>query len=118
MQRMKPELMSDDEIWKLFQKSERIPEEEFDALYNLVAAYLNSKGGFSGDGLKEGFSGSRWVDPVATLTIVSSVPITQSLAEGLVVELRKLEGLHAVIFDGIDGASCVTSDGRFLREKR
>lgn len=115
---MEPEFMAEEEIQSLFLKSERIPEEEFDELYDIVIAYLKTKGSFSDSGLEDAdFSGSRWIDPMSTLTLVSNVPITLPLAEGLRDELQKLPRPHAVVFDGIDGTSCVTSDGRFIREK-
>ncbi|MFO1483180.1 MAG: hypothetical protein U1F71_07405 [Verrucomicrobiaceae bacterium] len=119
MHHMEPKLMSNDEIWSMVEKAERIPEDEFDAFYDLVVAYLKTKGSFSEGGLDDNsFSSSRWVDPLPTLTVVSNVPITLSLAEGLHDEMQKLKRPHAVIFDGIDGTSCVTSDGRFLRDKQ
>ncbi len=115
MTHMKPELMTDDEIWEFFEKSRRIPEDEFDELYDLVTNYLKTQGSFSEGGSDDDFLSSRWVDPVSTLTVVSNVPITSTIAEGLLRELKKFDEPHAVVFDGIDGASCVTSDGRFLK---
>lgn len=116
---MKLEIKTDDEIWNVFEKSERIPEEEFDALYDVVASFLRTQGSFSESGLEEAdFSGNRWIDPKATLSLVSNIPISQSLAEGLRDVLQKLPRPHAVAFDGIDGTSCVTSDGRFWRSQQ
>ncbi len=116
MTRMKPELMPNDEIWEFSEKSRTISEDEFDAFYDLVVAYLKTQGSFSDGGLEEAdFSSSRWVDPRSILTVVADVPVTLVLAEGLVGELKKLHESHAVVFDGGLSVSCVTSDGRFLK---
>jgi hypothetical protein len=117
MSRMKPELMTDAEMERLFQQSSRISEAEFDELYDVVAAYLKTQGTFGESGLDDDFSGSRWIDPISTLTLVSNVPITLSLAEGLRDELQKLHQHCAVLFDGVDGRSYASSGGRFIREK-
>lgn len=119
MIRMKPELRTDDEIREFSEKSRTISEAEFDALYDLVIAYLKTQGSFSGGGLEEAdFSSSRWVDPRSTLIVVANVAVTPTLAEGLWRELSALNQSYAVVFDGIDGVSCVTSDGRFLKSAR
>lgn len=112
---MKPEFITEDKIEELFQQSDRLSETEFDELYDLVTAYLVTQGTFSEDGLDYDFLGSRWIDPVSTLTLVSNVPITLSLAEGLRDELQKLHQHRAVLFDGIDGRSYISSEGRFIR---
>lgn len=119
MVRMKTELVTDDEIRELSEKSRKIPEAEFDALYDVVVAYLKTQGSFSDGGLEEAdFSSSRWVDPSSTLTVVANVGVTPQLAEGLVQAMAGLKGHHAVVFDGGVENCCVTSEGRFLRSAR
>lgn len=116
MARMKTELVPDDEIWAFTETSHAISEDEFDVFYNAVRSYLKTQGSFSEGVLDEAdFSSSRWVDPASTLTVVSNVAVTQSMAEGLLQELKKLGKIHAVVFDGGIETSCVTSDGRFLK---
>lgn len=115
---MKTELVSDEEIHAFTETSHTISEDEFDVFYNAVRDYLETQGSFCEGGLEEAdFSSSRWVDPVSTLTVVSSVTVTQSMAEGLLRELMKLKKPHVVVFDGGIETSCVTSDGRFLKSQ-
>ena len=118
MNRMKPELVSDEEILAFIETSHAISEDEFDAFYDVVRAYLKKQGSFSDGGLEEAdFSSSRWVDPMSTLTVVSNVPVTQVMAESLILELEKLKKPQVVVFDGGIETCCVTSDGRFLKSK-
>ena len=116
MTRMKTELVSDEEISAFTETSHTISDDEFDVFYNVVRDYLKTQGSFSEGGLEEAnFSSSRWVDPISTLTVVSNVTVTQSMAEGLLRELMQLKKPYVVVFDGGIETSCVTSDGRFLK---
>ncbi|WP_395741468.1 hypothetical protein [Prosthecobacter sp.] len=116
---MQPELLTEDEIEALSGKPRMISEAEFDALYDVVVAYLKTQGSFSDGGLEEAdFSSSRWGEPGSTMTVVANVPVTQTLAEGLWRELSKLTHPYVVVFDGGVETCCVTSDGRFLRAVR
>jgi|GEM_PF-4280337 len=116
---MKLELVSDEVISAFSEKSRAISEDEFDAFYNVVRAYLKTHGSFSDGGLEEAdFSSSRWVSPMSTLTVVSNVPVTQMMAEGLIFELEKLKQPHVVVFHGGIESCCVTSEGRFLKARR
>lgn len=115
MPRMKPEQVSDEEIFAFTETSHAISEDEFDAFYDVVMAYLKTQGSCSEGGVDADFLSSRWVDPISSLCVVSNVPVTQVIAEGLVEALAKLKKPHVVVFDGGFENSCVTSDGRFLK---
>ena len=101
-----------DEETKPLSNEERIVK--FDHFYDAVVEVLKKHGSFSDGGLeKADFSSSRYVDPSSVICIVSKNTISEELLGALASELKKLPGVHGVIFDGGE-PTAVFSDGRVL----
>lgn len=94
----------------LTSKEQRI--DEFDRFYDVVVKVLRNHGTFSDGGLEHAdFSSSRYVDLSPVLVVVNDVPISEPLIAALASELRALQGVHGVVFDGVEQVA-IFSDGR------